>query len=60
MPQTFTNKAIPEEARVAGALVASHRVRTVGVCRADPNRQTLINVCKAKKKNEGRESSSDH
>lgn len=52
VPQTFTSKAIPSETKLAGAAVASHRVRTVGIIRADPGRQTLINICRAEEESE--------
>lgn len=44
----FTSGAIRDKAWLAGAVVAPHKVRTVGIFRADPNCQTLVNICAEK------------
>lgn len=50
MLQTFTSGAIRDKAWLAGAAVAPHRVRAVRILRADPNCQTLVNICRTAKR----------
>jgi hypothetical protein len=44
---TFTSGVAGDEANLATAAIASHGIGTVGVLRADPNGEALINICKA-------------